>query len=148
MNSVLANCRRCLVVDDSAHMIQIVRAVLEAFGMHGIAGERDPKRAFDEFLANGADLLIVDYHLGASNGIQFVARVRNLPDEVKAQVPIVMMTSYTEQSRVMAARDAGVDAFVRKPITGRELYIKIAYALTRQMRTGSPASFRSPFEVA
>ena len=131
MNSILSKCKRCLVVDDSAHMIQIVRAVLEAFGMHGIMGEPDPKRAFDLFLRENVDLLIVDYHLGPSNGIQFVARVRNLQDPAKAQIPIVMMTSYTEQSRVMAARDAGVDAFVRKPITGRELYEKIAFALTR-----------------
>ena len=136
MNSILSKCQRCLVVDDSSHMIEIVRAVLEAFGMHGIIGVPDPKRAFDLFIAHGADLLIVDYHLGESNGIQFVARVRNLPDAAKSRVPIVMMTSYTEQSRVMAAREAGVDAFVRKPITGRELYEKIAFALTRSMRTG------------
>lgn len=131
MNSILASCKRCLIVDDSEHMIEIVRAVLEAFGMRGIVGEPDPKNAFDLYQAQGASLLIVDYHLGGSNGIQFVARVRNLNDPQKANVPIVMMTSYTEQSRVIAAREAGVDAFVRKPITGRELYEKIAFALTR-----------------
>jgi len=133
MNSILANCKRCLVVDDNEHMIEIVRAVLEAFGMRGIVGVPDPKQAFEDYQANGAGLLIVDYHLGSSNGIQFVARVRNMADPEKARVPIVMMTSYTEQSRVIAAREAGVDAFVRKPITGRELYEKIAFALARNM---------------
>ncbi|MFZ1988364.1 MAG: response regulator [Alphaproteobacteria bacterium] len=131
MNSILASCKRCVIVDDSEHMIEIVRAVLEAFGMRGIVGEADPKHAFEDYQAHGAGLLIVDYHLGGSNGIQFVARVRNMADPEKARVPIVMMTSYTEQSRVIAAREAGVDAFVRKPITGRELYEKIAFALTR-----------------
>ena len=133
MNSILSKCKRCLIVDDNEHMIEIVRAVLEAFGMHGIAGEPDPKRAFELFQEHGAGLLIVDYHLGDSNGIQFVARVRNLKDPEKARVPIVMMTSYTEQSRVMAAREAGVDAFVRKPITGRDLYERIAFALSRSI---------------
>jgi len=140
MNSILSKCQRCLVVDDSPHMIEIVRAVLEAFGMHGIVGVPDPKRAFEMFTQQGADLLIVDYHLGVGNGIQLAARVRNLPDPAKAHVPIVMMTSYTEQSRVMAAREAGVDAFVRKPITGRELYEKIAFALTRPMRASLDGS--------
>ena len=133
MNSILASCKRCLIVDDNAHMIEIVRAVLEAFGMRGIVGESDPKHAFDLYQDKGAGLLIVDYHLGGSNGIQFVARVRNMPEPEKARVPIVMMTSYTEQSRVIAAREAGVDAFVRKPITGREIYEKIAFALSRNM---------------
>ena len=130
MNSILASCKRCLIVDDNEHMIEIVRAVLEAFGMRGLVGEPDPKQAFDLYQTQGAGLLIVDYHLGGSNGIQFVARVRNMKDPEKARVPIVMMTSYTEQSRVIAAREAGVDAFVRKPITGRELYEKICFALT------------------
>ena len=133
MNSILASCKRCLIVDDNEHMIEIVRAVLEAFGMRGLVGEPDPKHAFDLYQAQGAGLLIVDYHLGGSNGIQFVARVRNMRDPEKARVPIVMMTSYTEQSRVIAAREAGVDAFVRKPITGRELYEKICFALTHNV---------------
>ncbi len=140
MNSILASCKRCLIVDDNEHMIEIVRAVLEAFGMRGIVGESDPKQAFDHYQAQGAMLLIVDYHLGGSNGIQFVARVRNMKDPQKARVPIVMMTSYTEHSRVIAAREAGVDAFVRKPITGRELYEKIAFALTRTMVVSATAN--------
>ena len=51
-------------------------------------------------------------------------------DSPNPYVPILMLTAHTEASRVAAARDAGVTGFVKKPISARLLFERIASALT------------------
>jgi hypothetical protein len=45
-------------------------------------------------------------------------------------IPILMLTAHTEASRVASARDAGVNGFIKKPISARLLFDRIANVLT------------------
>jgi DNA-binding response OmpR family regulator len=64
------------------------------------------------------DLVIVDQNLGKGDeGIQLVRRVRKDPASPSPYIAILMLTGYTEQRRVTAARDAGVTDFLSKPFT-------------------------------
>lgn len=92
----------------------------------------EPKAALEHMEKKGADLLIVDYNLGNANGIQFIARVRNLSAPAVASIPIIMLTAHTEYHRVLAAKEAGFDTFVRRPASNRELYEKINFVLAEK----------------
>src|SRR6056297_1231712 len=80
-------------------------------------------------------LLIVDWMLPGMSGVEFARRVRR--DEHTAEIPIIMLTARGEESDKLKSFDSGVDDYVTKPFSPRELIARVK-ALLR--RSGSPES--------
>ncbi len=55
-----------------------------------------------------------------------------------------MLTAHSEQSRVIAARDAGVNEFCSKPVTANELFRKVASLVDHPRQFIKTASFFGP----
>jgi CheY-like chemotaxis protein len=109
---------RLLIVDDNRNAAEIVRSILSSVGAHQMEIAATADRAFQILQAEPYDLLIVDQNLGKGDeGISLVKRVRTDPASTNPYLPILMLTGYTEQRRVQAARDAGVTEFLSKPFT-------------------------------
>jgi two-component system chemotaxis response regulator CheY len=109
---------RLLVVDDNRHAAEIVKSILASVGAQDIADAATPDRAFRLMKDAPFDVIVVDQNLGqGDDGIQLVRRIRSDPSSPNPYVPILMLTGYTEQRRVKAARDAGVTEFLSKPFT-------------------------------
>lgn len=115
-----------LIVDDNGHMINIVKTILRGFGMKHFFEAKDAAEAFDIVKSEAVDIIILDYNMDLLDGLDFIKLVRTGDDSPSPFVPIVMLTAYSERARVMAARDAGVTEFCRKPINAIELYRKIS----------------------
>jgi two-component system chemotaxis response regulator CheY len=115
-----------LVVDDNANMVKIVKAVLKSFGVNHIYDACGVAEGLSLVRQYAIDIVILDYNLGFMDGIDFIQLVRTAEDSPEPCMPIIMLTAYTEQHRVRAARDAGVTEFCCKPVTAAELYRKIA----------------------
>lgn len=116
---------RFLVVDDNAHMINIVKTILRGFGATQIFEAKDATDAFHRLKHDAIDIVITDYQMEVLDGIEFVKLVRNSSDSPNRYVPIIMLTAHSERSRVVAARDAGANEFCCKPVTAQELYRKV-----------------------
>jgi two-component system chemotaxis response regulator CheY len=116
---------RVMIVDDNQHMIQIVRTILNGFGVKAIKEARDPAEAFDVIKTDNFDVIIVDFLMNILDGVDFVKLVRTSSDSPNPYVPIIMLTAYSERSKVLAARDAGVTEFCCKPITANEVLRKL-----------------------
>lgn len=109
---------RILVVDDNRHAAEIVKSVLASVGAQDIHEAANADRAFKLMKEVAFDVIILDQNLGAGGeGTQLVKRIRNDPGSPNPYVSILMLTGYTEQRRVQAARDAGVTEFLSKPFT-------------------------------
>lgn len=117
---------RALVIDDNAHMIQIVRSLLLGYGITRTYESRDAAEAFGIARQEAIDFIIVDYQMPLLDGLEFTQMVRTAKDTRNAYIPIILLTAHTERSRIMAARDAGVTEVCAKPITARQLWMKIA----------------------
>ncbi len=117
---------RVLVVDDNHHMINLVKTILRGFGIKDVQEAHDAVEAFEIMRSTQMDFLIVDIAMEPLNGIEFVTLVRTAEDSPAPYVPIIMLTAYSERSKVMAARDAGATEFCAKPVTATELYRKVA----------------------
>lgn len=117
---------RALVIDDNAHMIQIVRSLLLGFGITRTYESRDAAEAFDIARQEAIDFIIVDYQMPILDGLEFTRMVRTAKDTRNSFIPIILLTAHTERSRIMAARDAGVTEVCAKPITAIQLWMKIA----------------------
>lgn len=116
---------RVLIVDDNHHMINIVKTILRGFGMKTFYEAKDAAEAFDIVRDEAVDLIIVDYLMDLLDGTDFVRLVRTGEDSPNPYIPIIMLTAYSERSKVIAARDVGVTEFCAKPVTARELYRKV-----------------------
>ncbi|MPY71616.1 MAG: response regulator [Alphaproteobacteria bacterium] len=115
-----------LVLDDNRHMRTLVQSILHALGVKNIREASDAAEAFKELMHFHADVIIVDWHMEPLDGIDFVKLVRTAKDSPNPYVPIIMLSGYTEYRRVVAARDAGVNEFLAKPISAKALYQRFA----------------------
>ena len=117
---------RILIVDDNGYMLTILRTILHGFGIKKIYESRDPADAFDLVRTDSVDIIITDYQMDILDGIDFIRLVRTADDSPNPLVPIIMLSAYSERSKVTQARDAGVTEFCCKPITAKELFQKVA----------------------
>jgi DNA-binding response OmpR family regulator len=109
---------RILLVDDNRRAMDIVRSILTSVGAQQVREATTAHEAFDLLRRESFDLIILDQNLGKGDeGVQLVRRIRNDPSSPVPYVQILMLTGYTEERRVIAARDAGVTAFMSKPFT-------------------------------
>lgn len=80
-------------------------------------------------------LLIVDWMLPGMSGVEFARRVRR--DDHTSDLPIIMLTAKGEETDKLKSFDSGVDDYITKPFSPRELIARVK-ALLR--RAGNPES--------
>ncbi len=80
-------------------------------------------------------LLIVDWMLPGMSGVDFARRVRR--DDHTSDIPIIMLTAKGEETDKLRSFESGVDDYVTKPFSPRELIARVK-ALLR--RSGTPES--------
>lgn len=116
---------RFLIVDDNAFMRRLVRTLLTGFGAHNVEDANDGAAGLDAIRHTRPDIVIVDWEMPVVDGIELTRKIRQLPPEANPFLPIIMMTGHADKKRVLAARDAGVNEFVVKPISASALYSRV-----------------------
>ena len=105
-----------LILDDNAHMRGVLRAILVSFGMRRVEEAADCDEAMGAVAGGEIDLAFIDFKLGGLDGIEFCRQIRRSSQSPNPFLPIIMVTAYSERSRVIDAVNAGVDEFLVKPI--------------------------------
>ncbi len=107
--------RRALVVDDSRTIRSILGKKLRQLGFKVNEAENG-KVAFEVLQATpDISLALVDWNMPVMNGLEFVQAVR--ADSTWDNVMIVMVTTETETSQMLAALDCGANDYIMKPFT-------------------------------
>jgi two-component system, chemotaxis family, chemotaxis protein CheY len=111
--------KRVLVIDDASLVRLYYRAALEAAGFE-VAEALNGLEALEQLLATPFDLMIVDVNMPQMDGLSFLRAVRakSLP---LAATPALVTTSETAPQRVGAARAAGANFYLVKPLTPETL---------------------------
>ncbi|MCB1508035.1 MAG: response regulator [Hyphomicrobiaceae bacterium] len=122
---------RFLVVDDNVHMRRIVRMLLMSYGAREVMDAEDGALALEIFNSQLPDIVIADWSMPVFDGLELTRMLRNTDSSPNAYVPIIMMTGHSERKRVIEARDAGVTEFLCKPISARDLYVRILSAVLK-----------------
>ena len=78
------------------------------------------------------DVAFVDFRLEGLDGLEFCRLVRNGADSPNPFLPIIMITAYSERSRVMEAVNAGVDEFLVKPIRAIDVASRLNAVVERR----------------
>ncbi|HSW47300.1 MAG TPA: response regulator [Phycisphaerae bacterium] len=112
---------KILLVDDSRTIRNIQKGVLAQLGYTDIAEAADGLEALDAVKAHRPDLILVDWNMPNMDGITLVRQLR----QTDKMLPIIMVTTEAERSRVIEALRAGVNNYVVKPFTPQTLSEKI-----------------------
>lgn len=104
---------RVLLVDDSRHARRCMRRVLEGLGLKHFVEAENGQAAVALMSDTLVDLIVTDYNMPEMDGKAFVEYVRNR--SWQGSVPILMVTSETDESRLAAVEEAGVSGICDKP---------------------------------
>ena len=113
------------MVDDSRIMRNIVKNTLKTM-YHvedGFMEAADGEEAHQLLEANAVDLVLLDWNMPLLNGLDLVKRLRRI-DKFKS-LPIIMVTSEAAKYNVIEAVKAGVNDYLVKPVTEKNLYEKV-----------------------
>ena len=134
---------RVVVIDDNDHMRMLLHSMLSAFGVKTIMGEPNGKSGFAVVQAMKPNLVLTDFAMQPVDGVELVKMIRALPGPL-AMIPIIMVTGHGERHYIERARDAGVTEFLTKPVTARDLYLRIQEVIERPRPFVRTATFIGP----
>lgn len=118
-----------MIVDDNMMMRTLVEQLLHSFGVGSVIRANNGEEALDVLASGYVDLVITDWMMEPLDGFDFVRIVRTAKESPNRLVPILMMTGHSEMWRVAAARDAGINEFIVKPLTGEALLSRLIYMI-------------------
>jgi two-component system, chemotaxis family, chemotaxis protein CheY len=111
--------RRILVVDDSALVRLYYRETLERAGFE-VEQAINGIEAMEKVLAQPFDLAIVDVNMPRMDGFSFLRTLRRGAPDV-ATLPALVITTEAGQQDVDAARAAGANFYLVKPVSRQDL---------------------------
>jgi chemotaxis protein histidine kinase CheA len=115
-----------LVVDDAMSVRNTLVQLVQDAGFRA-ASARDGVEAIDTLRVFRPDLVLTDLEMPNMNGIELTSHIRSR-DDLK-QLPVIMITSRSQEKHRQLATQAGVDTYITKPYNEGELLRTIRAAL-------------------
>lgn len=123
---------KTLILDDNAHMRGLVRAILTSFNIRDVIEAADAEAGMAAISDGGVDLAFVDFRLGDGDGLAFCRDIRRNENSPDPYLPIIMVTAYSEKSRVKEALNCGIDEFLVKPVRATDVAARINAVVQRR----------------
>ena len=117
-----------LIVDDEAAIRDMVGITLDLAGFSSISAS-DAREAHISVIDNKPDLVLLDWMLPGGSGIELARRLRR--DEITSSLPIIMLTAKATEDNKIQGLSEGVDDYIIKPFSPRELVARIRTVLRR-----------------
>ena len=115
-----------LVIDDEPAIRDMLQIALDAAGFKvGLA--EDAKQAYPIIIDTPPDLILLDWMMPGTSGIELLRRLRR--DEIN--VPVIMLTAKVEEASKISGLDSGADDYIAKPFSPRELVSRVKAILRR-----------------
>jgi DNA-binding response OmpR family regulator len=118
---------RVLIVEDEPHIVESLSFILQREG-YAVSAAGDGETALGLLRASPPGLLLLDLMLPGISGFEVLKTVRS--DPALATIPVVVLTAKGQARDRRMAEDIGVDGFVTKPFSNREL-VELVRALVR-----------------
>jgi DNA-binding response OmpR family regulator len=117
---------KILFVDDESNIRRLVGYDLKTAGYEYTLCE-DGQQAYEAIAKDNYDVIVIDWMMPRMSGIELVERLRKEGNEAV----LIMLTAKDEEDNLLEAFEAGVDDYVTKPFSSRELMARIVAHLRR-----------------
>jgi two-component system, OmpR family, KDP operon response regulator KdpE len=120
---------KILVVDDEPPIRRLLRTGLGTQG-YSIAEVENAGQAQAHLKNDKADLVVLDLGLPDRNGLELLKELR----QAGIDVPVVVLSSRTDEAGIVQALELGADDYVTKPFSMNELIARIKVALRHRLQ--------------
>ena len=110
--------RTIMTVDDSSSIRQMVNFTLMQAGHHVIEAV-DGKDGMAKLDGRKIDMVITDLHMPNLDGIGLIKEIRS--NEQYRYIPIIMLTTESQDEKKMAGKAAGATGWIVKPFLPEQL---------------------------
>ncbi|MBR1645863.1 MAG: amino acid permease [Selenomonadaceae bacterium] len=109
---------KLLLVEDNEVNREIATLILTEFGFQLDTAENG-KVAYEKVAMSKPgdfDVVLMDVQMPVMNGYEATAKIRQLSNQKLANIPIIAMTANAFTEDIQAAKDAGMDGHIAKPL--------------------------------
>lgn len=121
---------RIFVIEDDRPLAEAMKKQIESWGNEVFLAE-DFQNIVDEFTACNPHILLIDIVLPFFNGYHWCSEIRKI-----SEVPIVFISSASDNMNVIMAMNMGADDFISKPVNLEVMMSKIQALLRRTYDMG------------
>jgi len=114
--------KKILVVDDEAHMVQMLTMRLTASN-YEVIGASDGQEALDTAKKEKPDLIILDLMLPKMDGYKVCGLLK--ADTRYSGIAIIIFTARAQEEDMKMGKEVGADAYITKPFEPNVLLSKI-----------------------
>lgn len=134
-----------LILDDNHYERGISLDQLRAMGFGRVIGAANTMEAWEALRLSNPTVILMDWVDGAGgDGLEFARRVRKSEETPNRAVPMFMLTTRGSAAEVELARRAGVDGYLRKPISALALQQRVKTVLSNPQPFVVTASYVGP----
>lgn len=119
-----------LVAEDNLTNQRVIRGILERAG-HRVRLASNGEEALDILENERFDVIVMDLNMPELGGLDAVRAYRFIDPE-GGQVPVIMLSADVTPEAMKECKEAGVDAFLPKPVEARRLLDEIAGLLAKR----------------
>jgi two-component system phosphate regulon response regulator PhoB len=120
--------RKILVVEDEAPIREMICFVLEQNGFNAIEAV-DIDQALTKVNEPYPDLILLDWMLPGGTGVSLAKKLKQ--SEYTRNIPVIMLTARSDEDDKVKGFEAGVDDYVTKPFSPKELIARIKAVIRR-----------------
>ncbi len=143
---VAAPGRRALVVDDQEYNRIVLADLLQSMGFQ-VHSAQEGQAALDAAAHQAFDVVFLDFNLPGLSGVDVARGIRSMPGPT-AHALILATTAFTTPEKRAQCLDAGMDAFLGKPVTRERLTKALAALNPASTPARPPAPAVPPAPVA
>jgi two-component system phosphate regulon response regulator PhoB len=123
---------KILIVEDDPAIQELLAFNVAQAGFRALRAE-DEKSTWLQIRQNSPDLILLDWMLPNTSGPLLARQIRS--DASTSSIPIIMLTARGEEHDKILGFESGVDDYITKPFSPRELVARIRAILRRHAST-------------
>jgi DNA-binding response OmpR family regulator len=118
-----------LVADDEEDIRALVAFRLERAG-YDVITAADGEEALTLATTRLPDLIVLDMMMPKANGLEVTRSLRGY--EATKEIPVILLTARAQEADVASGFEAGVDDYVKKPFSPKDLQLRVQALLERR----------------
>ena len=113
-----------LIVDDEKTNQLIFEKILRK-NSYRVQSIGNPRAALEQIATGIFDLILMDYQLPGMTGAEITSKIRKLPNQDVAKIPILAITASNKQDDIRDCLESGMNDVIEKPVNFDSLRAKL-----------------------
>lgn len=118
-----------ILVADVPFMAALTASMLRALGARNIVEAHDLRAVHVALARDAFQLMLLDDEMPKLDPVRMTRELRADAQSWNRYAPVLMTFSAASKTRILAARDAGVTEFLKKPLSATIIGMRVAQAL-------------------